>query len=422
MPKLTKTYVTALEPQERDYFAWDSEVPSFGVRVFASGRKSFLVQYRSGGRTRRMTLGKFGVLTVEDARKEAKAVLGGVVRGDNPAETRRQERTTPTMKAVCERFWREHVQARGKPATRREYRRLLDQIIIPRLGNHRITDLSRRDIAKLHHELRERPYQANRTLAVLSKLFNLCEVWGLRPDGSNPCRHVPKYKEEKRERYLTGEELQRLGAVLRTIEEEDGPNYRERDKELGATWPELTSRNDPDAEEAVTLRDGVPDPYPVPYVSCVRLLLLTGCRLSEIQTLRWEHVKGDILELPDSKSGAKRIYLGRPAVEELARIPRLPGNPYVITGNVEGGPFNDMQKPWRRIRKRAGLEDVRLHDLRHSFASGAVGLGETLPMIGKLLGHSQVQTTARYAHLADDPVRTSAERISAELAKTLNSR
>ena len=206
-------------------------------------------------------------------------------------------------------------------------------------------------------------------------MFNLAEAWGLRKDGGNPCRFVQKYKEKKRERFLTEEEFHRLGQVLNEIE---------------AEGPENLSA-----------------------VTAIRLLILTGCRLNEIQTLRWEDVDLDAgeLRLRDSKTGARMVPLSRAAVTVLSALPRPEDNPWVIVGKNPGAHLTDLQKPWRRIRARAKLEEVRIHDLRHSFASKALALGESLPMIGKLLGHTQVQTTARYAHLANESVKASGSRI-----------
>ena len=150
-------------------------------------------------------------------------------------------------------------------------------------------------------------------------------------------------------------------------------------------------------------------------VACFRLLILTGCRLSEIQTLCWEYVRDRMIYLPDSKTGKKTIYLGLPALQVLETVSRAPGNPYVITGRMESQYLTDLQKPWRRIRAAAGLDDVRIHDLRHTFASNGVALGQGLPIIGKLLGHSQAQTTARYAHLAADPALAAADQISTQI-------
>ena len=198
---------------------------------------------------------------------------------------------------------------------------------------------------------------------------------------SNPCRHVKKYAEAKRERFLSSEELSRLGEALIAFE---------------IDRPEMQSA-----------------------VNAIRLLILTGCRLTEIQTLKWDYVEPHCLRLPDSKTGAKSVPIGPAVHDVLAGIERVPDNPFVIVGRINGQHLTDLQRPWRRIRKRAGLDDVRIHDLRHSFASRAVTGGEGLPMIGKLLGHSQVQTTARYAHLDVDPTVAAAGRVSDSLAEDL---
>lgn len=240
-----------------------------------------------------------------------------------------------------------------------------------------MVDVERRDIAELHHRFRDKPYQANRTLGVLSKMFNLAEIWGLRPDGSNPCRHVPKYREIKRERYLNQNELQRLGHVLSEVE-----------------------------------REGTETPF---VVAAFRLLILTGCRLGEIQTLKWDYITDTGMELPDTKTGARRIPLPQPARDVLTHLPCTPGNPYVIEGKLAGRYATDLQHPWRRIRARAGLAGVRIHDLRHTYASNAVSSGMPIQMVGRLLGLSQIQTTMRYAHLADDPVRQAEEENAARL-------
>ena len=210
------------------------------------------------------------------------------------------------------------------------------------------------------------------------KMFNLAELWAWRSEDANPCRHVKRYKEHKRERFLSPEETERLGKVLREAEEEM-----------------------PSA------------------VAAFRLLLLTGCRMSEIRDLRWDYVKGDCIELPDAKTGGRVVPLGPAARAVLSAIPREEDNPWVIAGRLPGTHLTDLQRPWRRIRKRAGLEDVRIHDLRHSYASRALALGESLTMIGKLLGHTQVQTTARYAHLAQDSIQTAASRITGSIGGNL---
>jgi len=383
MPKLTKRLVEAAEKQEREYFLWDDEIPGFALRVFPSGRKTYVVQYRAGRRARRISLGPATVIPCEKVRTRALGIVAAAKEGKDPAATRDADRAAVTFKELAERFDKEHIALRIKPSTAKEYRRNLRRFIVPALGGLRVTEITRADIAKFHHDLRHIPYQANRCLEVISKMFSLAELWGLRPDGTNPRKHIKKYPEEKRERFLSAAELKRVGEVLREMEEER---------------IELSSA-----------------------ITAVRLLILSGCRLNEIMTLRWEHVdlEARALNLPDSKTGAKVVHLGNAAIDAFKKIDRVGGNPWVITGAVAGARLTDLQPFWQRVRARAGLKDVRLHDLRHTFASVAVAAGQGLPMIGRLLGHTQVQTTARYAHLSADPVRLAANEVAARISAGL---
>ena len=379
MAKITKRSVDGAAPREQEYFIWDEELKGFGLRVYPSGRKMYLAQFRAGGRVRRVNVGLHGAITAEDARTEAMKHLSVVRLGGDPAAERDRHKASPTMKEFGKRFLEEHVASHCKPTTQAEYKRSVELFINPKIGSHRIIDVTRGDIVELHQSMKATPYQANRTLGVLSIMFTVAHTWGVRTDGVNPCWKVKRYKEEKRERYLTAEELARLGRALRESNAE---------------------------REAV---------------NCIQLLLLTGCRLSEIQKLKWAYVDLDagVLRLPDSKSGAKLVSIGQAAADVFKAIPRIEGNPYVITGQVKGQHLTDMQRPWRRLRKRAGLPDVRIHDLRHSFASDALQLGEDLTMIGRLLGHTQVQTTARYAHLKTGPVRAAADKVANAIATAL---
>ncbi|MFT5944947.1 MAG: integrase [Yoonia sp.] len=381
MPKITKRIVESSPIKERDYFIWDDEVKGFAIRILPSGTRMYQIQYRKGGRTRRASIGRHGVLTADQARMQAKVILGRVACGENPVEEISQHRRASTISALCDRFYNVHVVERCKPTTQKEYRRCLDIFVKTAIGSFKVVDVERKDIAALHHNLKDKPYQANRVLGVLSKMFNLAEVWGLRPDGSNPCRHVPKFKEMKRERYLSQAELARLGATLE-----------------------------------MCLRDGSESPFSI---ACYRLLILTGCRLGEIQKLKWEFITDKGMELPDTKTGARRIPLPLSARSVLAIVPRYAGNPYVICGTVDGQFLTDLQHPWQRIRAKADLEGVRIHDLRHTYASNAVSSGMAIQMVGRLLGHTQLQTTMRYAHLADDPVREAAEENAAALDAAL---
>jgi integrase len=381
--RLSKRVVEAAEVRPFEYVIWDGDIPGFGVRVMPTGRKGYLVQYRVGTRSRKLALGPPGVLTVDQARARAIQALAEVKGGGDPAEVRKERREAITLRELSERFDREHIAVRVKESTAKEYRRNLKRFILPALGRLRVTDVSRADVARFHHSLRHIPYQANRNLEIVSKMFSLAEMWGLRSDGSNPRKRLAKYTEHKRERFLSAAELKRLGGTLNEMEAE------------GIELPGA--------------------------ITAVRLLLLSGCRLNEIMKLRWEHVdvEASLLRLPDSKTGAKVVHLGQAAVDVLRSTERQPFNPHVITGTLPGQPLSDLQPFWRRVRARAGIKDVRIHDMRHTFASVAVASGQGLPMIGKLLGHSQVQTTARYAHLAGDPMRQAANDVTGVIAGQL---
>ena len=378
IPKLTKRVIDALKANGTDTVHWDGELTGFGVRVRKSGRKNYVLQTRIDGKLRWFTIGQHGPLTVDEARANALEILALAKKGIDPREKHAKLDAEPVMSDLGKRFLEEYVPDHCKPSTQEEYRRSVELFINPAIGAIRVWEVQRKDIAELHHGLRKTPYQANRTLGVMSKMFSLAEVWGWRPDGTNPCRHVKRYKESPRERFLSPEETERLGEVLREAE---------------AEMPSA--------------------------VAAIRLLLLTGCRLSEIQTLRWEHVKDDCIELPDAKTGGRAVPLGPEARAVLATLPRSEDNPWVIAGRLPGSHLTDLQRPWRRIRARADLNDVRIHDLRHSYASRALALGESLTMIGKLLGHTQVQTTARYAHLARDSIQNAAARITGSIGGNL---
>ena len=383
MPKLTKRTIDATEPRVTEFFLWVEGIPDFGLRVMPSGRKSVVVQFRAGRRARRMSLGPSTVLTCDQARTRAITIIAAVKNGEDPAADRAAKRNAATVNDLAERFDKEHIAVRLKASTAKEYRSNLKRFILPALGRLAVPEITRADVAKFHHDLRHIPYQANRCLEVVSKMFVLAEMWGLRPDGSNPRKHIRKYPEEKRERFLSAAELRRIGEVLREMESER---------------IELSSA-----------------------ILAARLLILTGCRLGEIMTLKWDYVDFDerALRLPDSKTGKKVVHVGAPAVEYLHGAPRIDGNPWVITGTLPGKPLSDLQPFWQRVRARAGVKDVRIHDLRHTFASTAVASGQGLPIIGKLLGHTQVQTTARYAHLAADPVRSAANSVATSLREAL---
>ncbi len=380
---INKRTVDALKPAARDHYLWDAALKGFGVKITPAGRKVYLVQYRLGGRrgrTRRVTIGVHGKVTAEEARSRARRLLGDIAAGRDPASDRDQIKFGLFVSEALQRFLREHVDCKRKDRTIKEYRGIARRTILPHLGKRLLSDVQASDITRLHQEMADTPYAANRALALLSKFFNWCEQYGLRPEFSNPCRHIEKYPERSRERYLSPLELERLERVL-------------------------------EAE----LKEARSSPWAI---AAIRLLIHTGARLSEILTLKWDHVDKEaaVFRLPDSKVGARVIHLSEQALNILGEVPRTARNPYVICGQRHGQHLVNLEKPWRRIRKRADLDDVRLHDLRHSFASFAVASGLSLPMIGALLGHTQPQTTARYAHLASDPLKQALERVATTIA------
>lgn len=380
MPRISKRTIAGLQAAEKDYIVWDDQIAGFALRVWPSGRMTYVVHYRASGRFRRYSIGHHGPWTADQARDEAIKVLARVKDGGDPNADRGEERQSPTIAQFSKTFLERHVANHLKPSTQGEYQRAIDLFITKKLGTRKMAKLSRSEVVSFHHTYRHIPYQANRTLGVLSKMFSLAILWGIRTDNINPCRSVKRYKEEKRERFLKPEEHQRLGEAL---------------ERASVTMPEA--------------------------VNAIRLLSLTGCRLKEIQCLKWDYVDLDerVLRLPDSKNGARTVQLGDGAIEILRNIRHLKDNPYVITGRKKGAHLTDMEKPWRRIRKDAGLCDVRIHDLRHSFASDALELGEDLTMIGKLLGHRDLKSTARYAHLKDEPIQRAVNKVDTKISKAL---
>jgi integrase len=383
--RISKRTVDAAKAQPNDTYVWDDELSGFGLKVTPAGRKVYLVQYRVGGRkgrTRRVTVGPHGTITPDQARIEAKRLLGQVAAGQDPAALRQEGKDRPLLGALLEQFLVDHADAKLKASTAGEYRRLARLYVQPLLRRKIVVEVTRVEIARLHLALKDKPYQANRTLALLSTFFSWCEKHGYRADGSNPCRHVGKYRERRHERFLSALELARLGEALA------------------------------DAEKAGT------SPF---IIGAIRLLALTGARLSEVLTLRWENVdlENASLRLSDSKTGPKSIYLNAPARAVLNSLLQLEGNPYVIAGERTGAHLVNLQRPWRRIRAAADLTDVRIHDLRHSFASVAAASGQSLYVIGALLGHSQPQTTSRYAHLSADPLRAANEAIGQRIGTAM---
>ena len=370
MPKLTKRFVELLQAEGKDRFEWDDDLPGFGVRVKSSGVKSYLVQYRHEGKSRRMTLGRHGVLTAEEARRLAKLQLGNVAHGNDPATERKEQRSAPTMQHLADDYLERHAIPNTRPNSIRDDKGMLNNAILPRFKGYKVKDIKRRDFEPFLQGMKETPYKANRVRALLSKMFSLAIAWEWRSD--NPVLGIPKFQEGKRDRWLSEEELKRLGNVL-----DDHPNQRA--------------------------------------ANVVRLLILTGARKGEVLKATWEQIDFDrgVWIKPAHTTKQKRtehVPLSEQAMQLLAGIKEKadPKTPFVFPGDAKGKPLNCVKKFWSEVRTAADLKDVHLHDLRHTFASHLVSNGVSLPIVGRLLGHTQPQTTQRYAHLADDPLREAA--------------
>ncbi len=381
---LTKRSIDAATYAGGTDYRWDDQLPGFGLRVYPSGKKSFAVSYRVKGKKRIMILGPYGRLTLQQARAKARRVLADATDGSDPAQARQRALQAPMVTDLADRYLREHAEVRKKAKSIEEDRRNWSKHILPALGTRKVEDITPDDVRSLHTKMQKTPYAANRVLALLSKAFNLAEVWGWRGQHSNPTRHVERYQEQRQERFLSSEELARLGAAL--------ANAEDAQTEL------------PQA------------------IAAIRLLLLTGCRKGEVLTLKWEYLDTErsCLWLPASKTGAKAVPLGAAAVELMESLPRH--SEYMLPGRNGDGHLIGLHRSWARIRAAAKLDDVRLHDLRHSFASVGASDGMGLPIIGGLLGHKHPATTARYAHLAAHPLKVAADVISGEIASALSAK
>ena len=378
---------------------WDADLAGFGVAVFPSGAKTYLVQFRKGGRSRRAIIGKHGRLTPDEARSEAKKLLGQIETGLDPVQAKKAARAIPTFKEVSQDFLKQHSAPKRKERTHSEYERLLEKRILPVIGTLRINDLDRVTVAKMHAAIsKEAPISANRAIALVSSIWS----WASRRDvvslADNPCRGIERNREQGKERFLRSDEFARLGEALRLAETEGLP------WDLELNHPRSKHRAKPERQKTKI------DLFAI---AAIRLLILTGARLGEILHLEWSQIDFErgIAFLIDSKTGRKPVYLSAAALSVLAEIPRVEGNTFVIVGAVKGKPRVDINKPWSAIKKAAQLNDLRVHDLRHSFAAIGAGASLGLPIVGKLLGHSQPKTTARYAHLDADPLKRAVDQI-----------
>lgn len=360
-------------------------IRGFGVRVTASGAKSFILNYTIAGRERRMTIGNYPAWGVTVARDEAKRLRQDVDRGIDPLGEKIAERKAPTVNELADRYLAEWADIKKRPGSAADDRSMLQRLIRPELGNRKVASIEYADIDRLHRKItKDRgPYGANRVVALMSKMLSLAIKWKIR--GDNPAKGIERNQEERRYRYLAGDELRRLTEAL-------------------AVHPNQIA------------------------ASAVRMLLLTGARRGEVLSATWDQFDLDvgIWVKPSSHTKQKRehrVPLSAPArllliemrdaAERRAKEKKREPSPYVFPARVGDGPMVEIKTAWAALCKAAGIEGVRVHDLRHSYASMLASAGLSLPVIGALLGHTQPGTTARYAHLFDDPLRAAAERVGA---------
>ncbi len=406
--KLTKRIIDGLPMPSKTTIYYDQDLPGFGLRLTPAGARSWVVEYRPGGGGRgsvskRMTLGSTATLTPDQARGAARDILARVRLGEDPATERGKRRNTPTFQDFAKRFIDEEAVAKLKPGTVSLYRIYLLKHAAKELGGSKLTAIASSDIARLHRAIgKTRQVTANRVVDAIGSMYRFASSEGAVPKDYNPARGIEAFREQGRERYLTAAELERLGAALRLAETEGLPWEIDEAK---------VSKHAPKNKRRTVI-----GPHPV---AAVRLLLFTGCRLREILKLRWEEIDFDrvMLFLPDSKTGKKSVILNAPALAVLDALPRV--GDFVIAGNSRDRPRADLKKPWEAIARVSDLTGVRIHDLRHSFASLGVGEGLGLPIVGKLLGHRNVHTTARYAHLDIDPLRQASERIAGRIEASM---
>ncbi|MBU6296878.1 MAG: tyrosine-type recombinase/integrase [Alphaproteobacteria bacterium] len=376
MANITKRMVDALKPGASDTFLWDEAMPGFGVRCRPSGAKIYFLKYRTtSGRQRWLTLGRHGELTPAQARDKAERERRAARDGRDPSGELQRKRKENTISELADRYLREHVAVHNKPSTAKEFGRLVEQNIKPKLGRFKITELTRADIKAWHQAMSTTPTTANRALAVCSKMLTLASRdWSMRPD--NPCLGLKRFPEHKRERFFTDEELTHLGKALAAVE-------RDRTEPAG-------------------------------FVLLVKVLATTGMRLGEVLNLRWPEVDltGRSIRLADAKAGARTVYLGAAVVSILDAIEKKEG--YVVQKNADGDqlPVDAAEKAWGRLRVLAKIENGRLHDLRHTAGTFAALAGANAFAVRDLLGHKTLAMTGRYVERAADIVRATADAVS----------
>lgn len=362
------------------HIIWDSELTGLGLRVYPSGKKSFVLSYRQNGRKRLMVLGKYGVHTIDEARELAIDELAKIGSGNDPVEEKRRQAKAQTFAELCHAYI--HTYAKVHKKSWGEDERRINNHLLPVWRHHLIKSLTRSDISSLHNKMGlEKPYEANRTLALLSKMFDLAIEWGFLDENHvNPATRIKKFKEEKRDRWVGQDEMPKL---MEAIHNESNTYAR----------------------------------------YAILLYLLTGMRKNELLRIKWEDINWERSELRLGETKAGRVHyipLSSTAKDILREIPKQTDNPYVLVGNKSGSHLINIHKPWVRIRKEASLEDVRLHDLRRTVGSWLAGSGHSLQLIGKVLNHSNQSTTAIYARLSENSVASAMEGHGEALRQIMN--
>lgn len=399
--KFTKRLLEAIEPTDKRQVFFDDDFTGLALRVSENGRKTFYYTYRAGkGRgaeKKWVMLGTFPVMTVEQARQKAKGMAAHVQQGMDPAVEVRTDKEAATMKVALQAFQDEHI-SKLKPGTVQSYTMIIKNHLQSKMGKLRVKDVSYSDVAKLHHGMKGTPYLANRAFAVLSKFFNWCGLHGHRERGDNPCYGITKYKEHKRQDFMGAAEIAILGDTLDRMEQ---------------TWLDRQQTRDRRTSELV-------DTITPQSAAVIRLLLLTGARVGEILSLEWGNIDMEqgTARLPDSKTGFKVLQLTAPALAVLEGLPQI--GKWVFPAASASGHMVNIKDAWGDVLKQAGLTGWRIHDLRHAFASMMVNSGASLPVVGKILGHSNVSTTQRYAHLEQNPARKAAEDAAVKIAKAMS--
>lgn len=383
--KITRQTVERLPvPTDGPGYHFDALLKGFGVRVSPQGVKTYFVQGRPAGLgraalARRVSIGRHPVLSPEEARKRAREILSEMAAGKELPK--RSE--VVLVSAALDRWLSQHV-VKLRPRTQDDYRAIVEKVLRPEFGRLPIGDVNRSHVLAIHQQRADTPRRANYIVACARSFLSFCEEIGLRPIDSNPARRIRLYRENKRQRFLSDEEIGRAAEGLSIAEQR-----------------------------------GEISPFAA---AALRLALLTGARQGELRNLTWPEVDLErrLLLLRDSKTGQKPIFLSEPAAALLAALPRLAGNPHVFPGaRREGGAHTGLSRAWEKARRHVGLDDVRAHDLRHSYASVGAARGHSLPIIGKLLGHAAVNTTSRYAHLGADPVTRASDDIGQRIASLM---